>query len=91
MIEMRLLFGKNSAKHMALLPNQYLDPVTYGLSCLWLIQIQMQEKSGLGSEIFQVFCNNSFTFLENRYCLSCTLWTVQNTAGFELQDSYVPK
>lgn len=41
MIEMKLLFGKKSTNHMTLLPNQYLDPVTYGLSCLWLIQIQM--------------------------------------------------
>lgn len=34
MIEIKLFFGKNSANHMALLPNQYLGPVTYGLSGL---------------------------------------------------------
>lgn len=41
---------------MALLPNQYLGPVTYGLSCLWLIQIEMEQKYIMGSEVFQVYC-----------------------------------
>lgn len=32
--EMNLFFDGNSANHVALFPNQYLGPVTYGLSCL---------------------------------------------------------
>lgn len=53
MIEMKFFFGKNPANHMALLPNQYLAPVTYGLPWLWVIPIQRQQKFVLGSEILQ--------------------------------------
>lgn len=62
MIEVKLFFGKNSANHMALLPNQCLGPVTHGFIMPVINPNSNVPKLVSGSEIFQLFCNTVMHF-----------------------------